>query len=128
VRRILVIDDDPQIRMLLEEALSHAGYDSIAVADGAQGVKLLLGDPTVRLVITDILMPEKDGLAVIRDIRDRFPGVQVIAMSGGGVQGLDFLKAATLMGARRAFRKPFKLAELLDAVRELIGSGEVVLA
>lgn len=119
MKRILVIDDDNQTRQMLRQALERAGYSVVEARDGAEGLRHYQENP-VDLVITDILMPEKEGLETIQELRERFPSVKIIAISGGGRTGkLDFLHVAEKLGALRTLHKPFPLQELLDAVRDL---------
>ncbi len=75
------------------------------------------------MVITDIFMPEKEGIETIRDLKRQFPQVKIIAMSGGGRKGnFDFLEMAETLGADRSFSKPFERQEMLDAIRELLAT------
>lgn len=118
--RILVIDDDEQIRLMLRKMLERDGHEVTVAPDGAVGVRTFRRQPT-DLVITNILMPEKEGLATIRELHADFPDLPIIALSGGGTtRGLDFLKMAEHFGAARTFRKPVDWNELTAAVRELI--------
>lgn len=119
-KRVLIIDDDRQIREIIREVAEREGYTAIEASDGRQGIRLCGREP-VDLVITDIFMPETDGLQVIREIRQGFPGTKIIAISGGGetVAG-DFLGHAKLFGADRTFSKPLSLSSLAGAVRELL--------
>ena len=114
---ILVIDDDRDLRETLKEALERAGYLVGAAADGRAGLKLLREHP-VDLVITDIFMPEMDGIETILTMRALRPGLQIIAMSGGGsFDGLEFLQAAHQLGAFCAIPKPFDFRSLLGVVQ-----------
>ncbi|NJN63969.1 MAG: response regulator [Acidobacteria bacterium] len=116
--RILVIEDDDQTRRMLVQMMARAGYDVREAQNGRVGIEKVRGE-TVDLVVTDILMPEQDGLETIRDLRALFPAIPIIAISGGGHDGiLDFLPVARQLGARRTFRKPTDRAALLEAVRE----------
>jgi DNA-binding response OmpR family regulator len=118
--RILVIDDDPQVREVLKQFLERAEYEVGVAPDGNAGLKLHRADPA-DLVITDIVMPEKEGLATIMEFRRHLPAVGIIAISGGGKIGPhDYLNTAKAMGAQKTFSKPFDLQELLAAVRELL--------
>jgi PAS domain S-box-containing protein len=119
-KRVLIMDDDRQIREIIREVVEMEGYTALEASDGRQGIRLCRREP-VDLVITDIFMPETDGLQVIREIRQGFPGTKIIAISGGGetVAG-DFLGHAKLFGADRTFSKPLSLSELTGAVRELL--------
>ena len=118
--RILVIDDDINIREMLKECLERAEYEVLVASDGKAALKLHSANP-VDLIITDIVMPEKDGLEIIMEFRRRFPAVKVIAISGGGKIGAnEYLNIAKGLGATKMFSKPFELRELLAAVRELL--------
>lgn len=118
--RILIIDDEDQARRMLCQVLDRAGYDVIEARDGVEGLQRFRETPT-DLVITDILMPEKEGLETIMDFRREFPETKIIAMSDGGRTGnLNFLEVARRLGAQRTLQKPFGLQEMLKAVHELL--------
>jgi DNA-binding response OmpR family regulator len=120
VARILIIDDEDQPRRMLQQVLIRAGYEVVEARDGNQGLQLFRVSQT-DLIITDILMPEKEGLETIIDLRREFPAVKIIAISGGGRTGhLNFLEVAKRLGAQRTLQKPFELQEMLAAVRELL--------
>lgn len=118
---ILVIDDEAQIRKMLKKLLESSGYDVIIAADGKEGVRIFHEKPA-DLIITDIIMPEKEGLEIISDLRKENPEIKVIAMSGGGkyVNSELCLRVAEGLGAKYVFPKPVKKNELLGAVRELL--------
>jgi len=117
---ILVIDDDEPIRELLRTILEHEGYRVLEASDGDEGLKQFTETPT-DLVITDLIMPGKEGIETIRDLRRKFPGVKIIAVSGGGRIGPDsYLKMAKGVGALRTLSKPFDRTILLKAVEEVI--------
>lgn len=118
--RILVIEDDHHTRALLRQALELAGYTVLEAADGREGLRRQRASPA-HLVITDIFMPEQEGLETIMALRRESPDVKIIAISGGGRLGrLDFLDVAARLGAQRTFYKPFDYQELLATVRELL--------
>jgi CheY-like chemotaxis protein len=120
VARILIIDDEDQPRRMLQQVLIRVGYDVVEARDGNEGLQLFRASPT-DLIITDILMPEKEGLETIIDLRREFPAVKIIAISGGGRTGnLNFLEVAKRLGAQRTLQKPFELQEMIAAVRELL--------
>ena len=126
--RILVIDDEAQVRSMLQGVLDEEGYQVVVAADGREGLELYRQKPC-ELVITDLLMPEKEGLETIRELRHDFPGVKIIAISGGsrvnqGLIGADLLKLAKNFGALRVMQKPVELQTLLDTVQEMLGSHE----
>jgi CheY-like chemotaxis protein len=120
---ILIIDDNSDIRELYGRVLRHAGYDVIEAADGEIGTKLYRDNPT-DLIVTDIVMPEKEGIETIRELRRDYPDAKIIAISGGGqaMASSTCLMLAERLGAQRTFTKPVKIAELVQAVKELIES------
>jgi two-component system cell cycle sensor histidine kinase/response regulator CckA len=115
---ILVVDDDPTIRLLLQDILTGAGYQVIAAPDGKQAIELIKRQ-WVDLVITDLFMPEREGLETIRDLLVSRPSLPIIAISG---QGHEFLSVARLLGARATVAKPFLSEELLKTVAGVLGS------
>ncbi len=118
--RILVIDDEQQARTLFFNLLERAGHEAIAVGDGEEGLRLMK-QQTFDLVITDLVMPGKEGIETIIDLRGQYPGVKIIAISGGGRLGpKNYLEAAAGLGADRTFAKPVKRDELLAAIDELL--------
>ncbi|MDM8552269.1 response regulator [Desulfobacterales bacterium HSG2] len=122
MKRILVIDDEEQVRSMLRMTLEDAGYEVEDAPDGDMGVRLFREKPT-DVIITDILMPEKEGIETILELRRDFPGIKIIAISGGGRfrSPNTFLTMAEHFGASRIFSKPLRQRELLSAVRELAG-------
>jgi CheY-like chemotaxis protein len=117
--RILVIDDDDLIREMLGQILGDAGHEVVPASNGEMGVDLFRRQPA-DLIITDIIMPEKDGWEAIVELRRDFPEVKIIAMSGGGKMGpYSYLMMAKRFGAERVFPKPLKKSELLEAINEL---------
>jgi CheY-like chemotaxis protein len=118
---ILVIEDDREVREYLVEVLSRAGHAVSAASNGRDGVAMFRDCPA-QVVITDIIMPEKDGIETILDLRRDHPALKVIAISGGGRSTPEnYLHSARLLGADRALRKPFSNEEILTAVAELAG-------
>ena len=117
---ILVIEDDPIMREALTDWLRAAGYGVRTAADGSAGLAAVkLAVPA--LVVTDIHMPGTSGAAIISELKRDYPQVAIIAISGlfNSGHGLD-AEAALALGAARALAKPFKRAELLRAVAELL--------
>jgi CheY-like chemotaxis protein len=118
--RILIIEDDSEVREYLESVLSRAGYEVLSAANGKEGVELFREKP-VDLVVTDIIMPEKDGIETIMDLRRANPQLKVIAISGGGrAEPENYLHSAKLLGASRTMKKPFTNQEMLSAIDELL--------
>jgi CheY-like chemotaxis protein len=119
--RILVIDDDDQVRAVIRLALERAGYDVEEACDGEAAIKRYRADPA-DLIITDIVMPGKEGLETIMELRKDFPDVKIIAISGGGrLNPQSYLDLARKLGAFRSFSKPVARRDLLEAVSELLG-------
>lgn len=118
--RVLVIDDDDDTRRMLCEVLTRAGHEAVDAADGRAGVARYR-ENRADVVITDIFMPDQDGLETIREIRREFLHARIIAISGGGRRSnFDYLPSALMLGARRTMDKPFTPAELLQAVAEVL--------
>jgi len=127
--QILIIEDDVEFRTVLKDLLERNNYSVETAENGAQGVRMYRENPT-DLIITDMIMPKdkgsqltvSGGLQVMKDIKEIYPEIKFIAMSGGGIGDTkDFLEAARLLNARYTFEKPFSNEELLQAVKELIG-------
>ena len=118
---ILVIEDDPIMREALADWLKAAGYGVRTAADGSAGLAAVKAAPPA-LVVTDIHMPGTNGATVISELKQHYPQVVVIAISGlfNSGHGLD-ADAAIALGAARALAKPFKRADLLRALAELLG-------
>jgi DNA-binding response OmpR family regulator len=117
--RILLIEDDSTLRWFLYHNLIKEGYAVFDAVHGADGLLQLRKNP-VDLVITDMLMPEMDGVETIQQLRRSFPGVKIIAISGGGMASPDhYLKIARKLGAGKTLKKPFTFPELLGAIHEL---------
>jgi CheY-like chemotaxis protein len=117
---ILVIDDSPDVRNLLREALQLEGYQVVEAADGVEGLRLFESEQP-DLVLLDIIMPEKDGIEALREILQRDPEARVITISGrDGAQVHN--EAAEILGAVASFEKPFRAEDLLEAVRGAYGS------
>jgi DNA-binding NtrC family response regulator len=122
---VLVIDDDEQIRELLRETLQREGYEVVTASNGAEGMRLHC-ERSADLVITDILMPVKDGIATIHELRSRSPDVKIIAITGGGQYGplSHYLGMASQIGAHRVIAKPFVRSQVLEAIGELTAARE----
>ena len=120
MKRILIIDDEAQIRMMLKQLLEREGYDVRVAENGKEGLSLFQ-QYAPHLVITDIIMPEKEGVETIIELIKQNPGVHIIAISGGGRKGPDlYLKIAEKMGASKIFSKPVDRREMIDTVRDLL--------
>jgi len=115
--RILVIEDEQDIREFCRRLLTGEGHQVVEASNGEIGLSLFRQDPS-DLIITDLFMPEKDGIETIRELRRDFPDVKIVAISGGTrtVSGVTFLKVASHLGAIITLAKPFSRAELIAAV------------
>ena len=122
MKRVLVIDDDESLRGTIREILEEAGYEVDEAKDGREGVnryQAVLPD----LVLTDIVMPEQDGLEIIFTLMRDHPGTNVVAMSGKTRFGAaDFLDYARKFGAHETLVKPFRRNELLTVVRRTLAA------
>jgi CheY-like chemotaxis protein len=113
---VLVIDDDPQMRSTLRRILLSAGHVVSEASNGREGLALFQSRPP-DVVITDIIMPEKEGIETIIEMRRGGHGSKILAISGGGHAGkVDFLSVAKKLGADRVLQKPIRAAELIEAV------------
>ena len=118
--RVLVIDDDAGVRDLMQRVLADAGYLVACAVNGMDGLKTFQ-EFRPDLVVTDMIMPGKEGIETIRDLRSHDPAVPIIAVSGGGrVGSLDVLSLAEKFGANRILAKPFSGSALLNAVRGVL--------
>lgn len=120
---VLVADDEEEIRALLMHWLVAAGHTVTSVANGTEARKVIL-QKKFDLVVTDVLMPEGDGIQLINDLKDGQPGARILAISGGGryVESDDCLKIAKGLGAHAAVMKPFSRDQLLQGVKEALAA------
>lgn len=116
---ILIIDDNPTIRAVVRGNLEQAGFEVIEAPDGRVGVGLFRARKP-DLVITDIFMPEKEGLETVRELLRHDPAVRIIAMSSGDGMLGDYLESAKAFGAAATLKKPFSRAALLDTVARVL--------
>lgn len=127
---ILIIDDEKDVRVVLKEVLRRAGHDVTLAANGREGLEKLAADGA-DVVVTDVIMPGIDGVAMVQQIREAHPDMPIIVISGGGnVAPMDYepgaistsayLASATIAGANRTLTKPFERQVLVDAVQELL--------
>ncbi len=118
--RILVIDDDEIMNGMTVQLLSEAGYEAEGADDGESGLNLL-ASKSFDLVVTDIVMPEKEGIETIIAIRSKSKVLPIIAISGGGkISPEQYLRMAQHFGADYTFEKPFDRSHFLAAVRECL--------
>ncbi len=118
--RILIIDDDSDVRKVLRKMLENEGHSVDEATDGGKGVVAYQKKPA-DLVITDMIMPETEGIETIRELKRRNPDVKIIAISGGGRNSPEgYLEMAEAFGVNRTFMKPVFKNKLMRAVRELL--------
>src|SRR4051812_47444675 len=121
-KRILLIDDVAGVRAALQILLEGAGYEVTTAPDGRSGMELF-SSAQPDLVITDIIMPDQEGIETIREIRRLHPSMPIIAMSGGGrARNADFLRIAKALGANATLAKPFDGAELIREVETCLAA------
>ena len=118
-RRVMVVDDEADMRLTLKLALELAGYEVESAANGAEALALQRNRP-VDVLITDIFMPESDGFEAIGAIRGEFPRCKIVVVSGGAaVSKRDYLSDAELIGVDATLQKPFDMDRLLTTLRTL---------
>jgi CheY-like chemotaxis protein len=118
--RVLVIEDELQVRRIVRQMLVHDGHEVIEAGDGVQGIACVRACRP-HLVITDIVMPEKEGLETISQLRRDEPDLPILVMSGD-IEAALYLRMAELMGAYAALAKPFNIVQLRGAVDRLLPS------
>jgi DNA-binding response OmpR family regulator len=120
MKNILVIDDDEPMRNLLCRAMEYAGFKADAAPDGRKGQRLF-EENSYDLVITDLIMPEQEGMETITFLRKHHPEIRIIAISGGGrIEPETYLSAAKELGADQVFAKPFPIDDIINAVKKLL--------
>jgi CheY-like chemotaxis protein len=119
--RILLVDDEPAILEVLRQALLAEGFEVETAANGTEAVARAKGQ-LFDLVLTDMIMPEMDGIQTMLELRAVHPGIRIIAMSGGiSCGGGDFLPLARQLGAQTILRKPFEYGVFMESVRDALG-------
>ncbi len=119
-KKILVIDDDPSIREMLTEVLVDEGYSVDAASDGVEALRMIKSSQP-QLIVTDIIMPEQDGVGVMLQLSKEHPDIKIIAISGGGrISPESYLYMAEKFGAIKTFTKPFDINDFVDAVKTLL--------
>lgn len=116
--KVLVIEDDSAVRFSLFEALQARGYDVDTANNGVEGIERCQERP-YDLIITDLIMPEKDGVETILELKLSMPGLRIIAISGGG-KNVDIMETAYHIGADCALTKPFSITDLYDCVDRVL--------
>ncbi len=122
--KILVIDDEPYILLMIKKMLEQNGHSVDLASNGKEGLELLENN-LFDILITDIVMPEKEGLETILEVRQKYPGLKIIAISGGGrLDSNEYLEPARHFGAKKIIKKPFQKSELLSAVNDLLENAD----
>lgn len=130
--KILVIDDEEDIRNVLKQVLERAGYDVAVAESGKEGLKMLRKEGGADLVITDVIMPGMDGVSLTREIREKYRDTRILVISGGGnvapksyepgaISTTAFLSSARNAGADQTMTKPFDRKDLIRVIAELLG-------
>jgi len=120
--RVLIIDDEELARFTIRESLENAHYDVEEAENGRIGIEKQIETP-FDLIITDLIMPDKEGIETIIELKNTFPSVKIIAISGGGrSQNMDFLEMSERFGANQVLAKPFTEQQLLDVVKTTLNS------
>lgn len=122
MRSILVIDDDGAILDMISWMLKKEGYKALTATDGKEGMRTIKNTPEIDLVITDLLMPEKEGIETISELKKGFPQIKILAISGGGIGSTEtYLSIAKKLGADLTLKKPFTKRDLVESVQKLLG-------
>jgi len=120
MKRILLIDDDPGIRHVLRRALQAGGFEVAVAADGREGILAFEANPA-DLVVTDLVMPNQDGIETILALRKQHPLLPIIAISGvTRIKPEDSLKIASKLGANATLEKPFSISQIVETARKLL--------
>lgn len=120
IKNILLVDDEESIRTMVQAVLSEPEYEFTEASNGAEALGIL-ENTRFDLIITDVIMPDCDGIELVMTVRRKLPDIKVIVMSGGGrVRADHYLNLAEKLGAARVFEKPFNTAELRETVKELL--------
>ncbi len=118
--KILLIDDEPALNKVLSNMLRDVGHQVYQAFNGLEGLEQLRNNPEINIIITDIIMPEKEGLEFIHEIRQKYQDLKIIAMSAGGkISGENYLQLAKNLGADQILKKPFKRKELLERIDKI---------
>ena len=116
---ILVIDDEFEVRRMIVKMLKPEGYEVIEAADGESGMDVIKALKRIDILITDLIMPEREGIEVIQEVKKLFPDIKIIAISGGGRGARNYLAIAKAMGAHKVLKKPFVRNDLLELIKQL---------
>ena len=115
--RILIVDDDEQIREILRMWLEKSGYEVLEAADGKKGVEIQESTPS-EVLICDLIMPGQEGFETITQFKRSFPEVCILAISGGGrIDADSYLPMAQSLGAWKVYKKPLNISEMIDDIK-----------
>jgi len=118
--RLLIVDDDESVRAVLARVAASLGFEVATAVDGRTAAQWLAAT-RCQVLLTDIHMPETDDLELIRCARTRWPSIVIVAMSGGGNFGFDYLRTAQLLGADHVLSKPFEIGTLAEILQRVSG-------
>lgn len=119
--QILVIDDDIDFLGVVSKMLENQGFKVYTAVNGKEGMRLINDTPELNIVVTDLIMPEKEGIEIITELKRFYPQIKILAISGGGIISADnYLQLAAQLGAHSVLKKPFVKQELLSAVNSLM--------
>ena len=119
--RILVVDDEVELRTLLRKILTRLGHDVIEAGNGAMAISMVEQGEALDMIITDIFMPDTDGIEVLRHLRADYPDLKIVVMSGGGNRvSRGYLPAATALGANHTIEKPFDPTVVGEQIENLL--------
>jgi DNA-binding NtrC family response regulator len=126
-KRILIVDDEPALLDMMREMLKRYDHElEVDITENGNTALSHLKKSGTDLLISDIFMPEKEGIELIREVKQKYPAIKIIAMSGGlNRQGINYLEMAKLLGSTTTLPKPFSREELLSAVQGLLNNGEL---
>ncbi len=118
--KILVIDDDAAVRKFISLILQRKKHTVVEADNGVTGLQLLQEHRDITVMITDLIMPEKEGIETIIEVRQQYPSIKILAISGGGkVSPENYLVIADALGAHTTLKKPFSGQELMQAIENL---------
>jgi YesN/AraC family two-component response regulator len=119
---ILLVDDEPLVVEALSTAITNKGHTVVTATNGNEGMEQFTKG-AFDLVITDIIMPDKEGIEMIMEMRRQAPGTRIVAISGGGRTGnVEFLHMAKKLGAIATLKKPIRLAEFYETLEQCLGT------
>jgi len=126
LKNILLVDDEESIRKMVRAVLGEDNYSFTEASNGVEALEIM-ETQSFDLILTDVIMPDCDGIELVMSVRKKLPDIKVIVMSGGGrVRADHYLNLAEKLGAARVFEKPFNTAELRETVAELLSEADAV--